>query len=208
MCGCSARRAGIPTHAFTRFLPVMWFGLWLNVMTGIVLLIAYPTKALTNPVFYLKLSLIAVALTILRSILRRLGRPEPASGGSEGARSRLARHVGGRHRGGPAAGVHVHAPDSRFDLLRHRRMVPFQVWLEATLRSFTQVGLLMKQEWSWPIAESIHFARTDAPLRLASRRGIFDCSASRGRCRSRRFTAWCRSPCWDSRPTPRAERSS
>ena len=36
-------------------------------------------------------------------------------------------------------------------------MVPFQVWLEATLRSFTQVGLLMKQEWSWPIAESVHF---------------------------------------------------
>jgi hypothetical protein len=36
-------------------------------------------------------------------------------------------------------------------------MVPFQVWLEATLRSFTAVGALMKQEWSWPIAESIHF---------------------------------------------------
>lgn len=36
-------------------------------------------------------------------------------------------------------------------------MVPFQVWLEATLRSFTQIGLLMKQEWSWPIAESVHF---------------------------------------------------
>ena len=37
-------------------------------------------------------------------------------------------------------------------------MVPFQVWLEATLRSFTQVGLLMKEPWSWPIAESIHFS--------------------------------------------------
>jgi hypothetical protein len=36
-------------------------------------------------------------------------------------------------------------------------MVPFQVWLEAALRSFTSVGALMKQEWSWPIAESIHF---------------------------------------------------
>jgi hypothetical protein len=36
-------------------------------------------------------------------------------------------------------------------------MIPFQVWLEGTLRSFTQVGALMRQEWSWPIAESIHF---------------------------------------------------
>jgi hypothetical protein len=36
-------------------------------------------------------------------------------------------------------------------------MVPFQVWLEGTLRSATAVGALMKDEWSWPIAESIHF---------------------------------------------------
>lgn len=70
---------GIPTEAFTRFLPVMWLGLGLNVLTGIALLIAYPTKALTNPVFYLKLMFIAVALVILRSILRRTGMPGPAS---------------------------------------------------------------------------------------------------------------------------------
>ena len=70
---------GIPTDAFTRFLPVMWFGFWVNVLTGIALLIAYPTKALTNPVFYLKLTLIAAALLILRSILRRTGMPGPAS---------------------------------------------------------------------------------------------------------------------------------
>src|SRR5687767_8853495 len=61
----------IPPSAFARFLPVMWFGLWLNVITGIALLLAYPTKALTNPVFYLKLALIAVALLILRTLLLR-----------------------------------------------------------------------------------------------------------------------------------------
>ena len=64
----AARR--IPPRAFIEFLPVMWFGLWLNVITGIVLVIAYPTKALTNPVFYLKLALIVVALQILRVVLR------------------------------------------------------------------------------------------------------------------------------------------
>lgn len=63
--------ARIPVVEFRRFLPVMWLGLWLNVISGIALLIAYPTKALTNPVFYLKLGLIAVALSILRVVRRR-----------------------------------------------------------------------------------------------------------------------------------------
>ena len=67
----------IPPGAFTRFLPVMRFGLWLNVVTGLALLLAYPTKALTNPVFYLKLSLIAGGLLILRATLRRV-RESPA----------------------------------------------------------------------------------------------------------------------------------
>ena len=60
----------IPPIAFTRFLPYMWFGLWVNIVTGLAVLMAYPTKALTNPVFYLKLGLIAVALVMLRPILR------------------------------------------------------------------------------------------------------------------------------------------
>jgi hypothetical protein len=59
----------IPPAAFIRVLPVMWFGLWVNVVTGLALLLAYPTKALTNPVFYLKLALIGVALGILRMLL-------------------------------------------------------------------------------------------------------------------------------------------
>jgi hypothetical protein len=50
----------------------MWLGLWLNVTSGLALLAAYPTKALTNPVFYLKLGLIVVALMILEVMRRRL----------------------------------------------------------------------------------------------------------------------------------------
>jgi hypothetical protein len=61
----------IPPSAFIRFLPVMWTGLWINVLTGIAVLLAYPTKGLTNPVFYLKLGLIAAALLVLRTVLRR-----------------------------------------------------------------------------------------------------------------------------------------
>jgi hypothetical protein len=63
---------GIPAGAFVRFLPVMWLGLWANVLSGFALLIAYPTKALTNPVFYLKLVLIGVALGILRVVLKAI----------------------------------------------------------------------------------------------------------------------------------------
>jgi hypothetical protein len=73
----------IPPAAFTRFLPAMWFGLWLNVATGIALLIAYPTKALTNPVFYLKLALIAVALLILRATIRRIHEDSAISGATK-----------------------------------------------------------------------------------------------------------------------------
>ena len=69
---------GIPPEAFTRFVPLMWIGLWMNVLSGIALLIGYPTKALTNPVFYLKLGLIAAALVILRPIFRRADARSPS----------------------------------------------------------------------------------------------------------------------------------
>ena len=45
-----------------KFLPLMWSGFWVNAVTGVALLIAYPTKAFTNPVFYIKLAFIALAL--------------------------------------------------------------------------------------------------------------------------------------------------
>lgn len=67
----------IPPATLMRLLPVMWFGLWVNVLTGIALLIAYPTKALTNPLFYVKLGLIAVALVLLRTIVRRIHPTQP-----------------------------------------------------------------------------------------------------------------------------------
>jgi hypothetical protein len=59
----------VPLSAMERFTPVMRIGLWLNVLSGILLLIGYPTKAFTNPVFYYKLGFIALAL-FLTSRLR------------------------------------------------------------------------------------------------------------------------------------------
>ena len=50
------------------FYPLMWSGFWINAVTGVVLVIAYPTQALTNPVFYIKLTLIGLAVVNARTI--------------------------------------------------------------------------------------------------------------------------------------------
>ena len=64
----------VPLTAFRRFLPVLWAGFWLNAASGVLLLVGYPTKALTNPVFYLKLLLIGVAMTLLVRMVRLIDR--------------------------------------------------------------------------------------------------------------------------------------
>jgi len=52
----------IPLQPLKRLFAIMWTGLAINVTTGLLLLTAYPTKALTNPDFYVKLSFIALAV--------------------------------------------------------------------------------------------------------------------------------------------------
>jgi hypothetical protein len=47
-------------------------GFWLNAMSGVLLLVSYPTKALTNPLFYGKLTLIAAAMVMMQAIRRGL----------------------------------------------------------------------------------------------------------------------------------------
>src|SRR5277367_6670411 len=62
----------VPLLELKRFLPVMWMGFWVNAVSGVLLLIGYPTKALTNPVFYVKLTFIALALLGVRWITRTI----------------------------------------------------------------------------------------------------------------------------------------
>jgi len=59
---------GVRFSAMIRFIPVLWGGLAVNALSGILLLIAYPTKALTNPVFYLKMTLLGLALYAVLSL--------------------------------------------------------------------------------------------------------------------------------------------
>jgi len=64
----------LPLAPLRRYFRFVWAGFWLNVVSGIFLLIAYPTKALTNPIFYIKLVLIAVGVAVLRRIERHMTR--------------------------------------------------------------------------------------------------------------------------------------
>ena len=64
-----ARR--VPVAPLERFFPIMWGGFWLNAVSGTVLLAQDATAKFTNPVFGVKMILIALAVgdTLL---LRRL----------------------------------------------------------------------------------------------------------------------------------------
>ena len=58
----------VPLSLMKRFFPVAWANL-VVVASGGLLLVAYPAKALTNPVFYLKLAIVLAALFITRSLM-------------------------------------------------------------------------------------------------------------------------------------------
>ena len=58
--------AQLPLQDFRRFLPFHWGAVVLIIISGIALLLAYPAKALTNPVFYLKLVALSIGLLITR----------------------------------------------------------------------------------------------------------------------------------------------
>jgi hypothetical protein len=55
-----------------RYFLVMWAGFWVNAVSGVLLLTAYPTKALTNPLFYVKLALIGFGVWLALRIRREV----------------------------------------------------------------------------------------------------------------------------------------
>jgi len=64
----------VPLMEMKRFFPLVWIAFWVNAASGVVLLIGYPTKALTNPVFYSKLLFIALGLAVLLLLKRHVFR--------------------------------------------------------------------------------------------------------------------------------------
>jgi hypothetical protein len=62
----------VPLGAMAGFFPVIWVGLLANVPSGVLLLIGYPTKALTNPVFYLKLACVGLGVALMLHVRRAI----------------------------------------------------------------------------------------------------------------------------------------
>lgn len=62
----------LPLMPLKRLYSVIWTGFWIQILSGTLLLIAYPTKAFTNPDFYIKLTLIGVAVAVMYKMNTRV----------------------------------------------------------------------------------------------------------------------------------------
>ena len=59
---------GIPLAPLQRLFRIMWIGFSINAVTGVLLVLAYPTKSLTNWDFYLKLAVIGLAVWVMQRL--------------------------------------------------------------------------------------------------------------------------------------------
>lgn len=80
LCGASGvialRLLGVPRDLpiapLKRLYLIIWLGFWIQVVSGILLLIGYPTKSLTNLDFYLKLFLILLGMIVMVMLKKRV----------------------------------------------------------------------------------------------------------------------------------------
>jgi hypothetical protein len=62
----------LPVEPMKKFFPVMWFGFWVNAASGLVLVMIDATKMLVNPLFYIKIGFIALAMVSGRLLARQV----------------------------------------------------------------------------------------------------------------------------------------
>jgi hypothetical protein len=51
---------------------IMWFGFWIQIISGALLLTAYPTKAFTNIDFYIKMTFVTAAVITMSKLNKRI----------------------------------------------------------------------------------------------------------------------------------------
>jgi hypothetical protein len=61
-----------PVAPYERFFPFLWLGFWVNALSGVILLMADATTKMINPVFYVKMILIALAVWNVSIVHRRM----------------------------------------------------------------------------------------------------------------------------------------
>ena len=66
----------IPLPVLYSLIPLMWFCFFLSLVSGLLLIAAYPAKILTNEVFYVKITLVVVGLALAQKITRDYKRDE------------------------------------------------------------------------------------------------------------------------------------
>ncbi len=70
----------MPPPALEPFYRVLWIGFWVNAASGVALLIADATTKLTNPVFFVKMICVGLAMGSTVAIRRRLGAAASGTG--------------------------------------------------------------------------------------------------------------------------------
>jgi hypothetical protein len=66
----------LPLAPLETFYRVMWIAFWINAVSGAMLLVADATTKMTNPVFFVKMVFVALAVSNMTLIRRRIfGRP-------------------------------------------------------------------------------------------------------------------------------------
>ena len=78
---------GIPLDSLRPFYPLMWLAFAINAVTGVLMAIGYPTKQLTNPLFYIKVSLVALGIWLVYRIGREV------LGGAESGQRNMTAHA-------------------------------------------------------------------------------------------------------------------
>jgi hypothetical protein len=80
----------VPIGILSRAFPIMWAGFWLNAISGVLLLVADPTKGLI-PIFLWKLGVIAVGVAFILLLKRKLyGRGVEMDSASVGVKTMAA----------------------------------------------------------------------------------------------------------------------
>jgi hypothetical protein len=66
-----------PLQPLERLYPLMWWGFWVNAVTGTALLLASATKRMVDPTFYIKMVFIFAGIVVLqrtrKKVFRNLG---------------------------------------------------------------------------------------------------------------------------------------
>jgi hypothetical protein len=62
----------LPLAPLKKLYTIIWAGFWIQIVSGMLLLIAYPTKSLMNPDFYVKMVLIALSVVVMQMLKKRV----------------------------------------------------------------------------------------------------------------------------------------